>query len=89
MNLFVLSLVIRLLRLLQFAFFARAIMSWFAQGQRSQIYDLLCRLTEPIVLPFRRLIERFDALRYFPIDVAVLLAIIALEFVMRLLYSLF
>jgi len=76
------------IRCLEFLFFARAIMSWFAQGRDSSIYEFLYLVTEPIVQPFRKLTERIDALRGFPVDIAFILAFLALEMILMLLYSL-
>lgn len=77
-----------LIRLLQFLFFARAIMSWFIRGGSSPIYDFLYMVTEPIIQPFRNLTNRIDALRSFPMDVAFLLAFVMLEVLLTLLYAL-
>ncbi len=84
----VLQFVTALIRGLEFLFFARAIMSWFAQGRDSRIYEFLYLVTEPIVQPFRRITERIDALRGFPVDVSFFLAFLCLEMILVLLYSL-
>ena len=68
--------------------FARAIMSWFAQGRDSKIYEFLYTVTEPLVLPFRHLLDGVRSLRNVPIDIAFLLAFFTLELVLMLLYSL-
>lgn len=67
---------------------ARAIMSWFMQGRDSKIFEFLYLVTEPIIVPFRRLLERFDALRGFPLDIAFLLAFLVLEVILTFLYTL-
>ena len=54
MNSLVTYFVGSLLRILQFMFFARAIMSWFVQGSDSKIYEFLCLVTEPLIQPFRK-----------------------------------
>ena len=84
----VLNLATTVVRCLEFLLFARAIMSWFVQGQGSGIYDFLYTVTEPLVLPFRRLLDGVPALRNFPLDIAYLLAFFTLELVLMLLYSL-
>ncbi len=87
-HIFVLQCAATVIRCLEFMFFARAIMSWFPQGRGSKIYECLYLVTEPVILPFRRLTDRISALRGFPLDVAFLLAFFALELVLTLLYSL-
>lgn len=58
--------------------FARAILSWFPQGRDSWINELLYLVTEPIILPFRKLTEPFQRGSMIPIDFAFLLAFIML-----------
>ena len=70
MNSLVIYFVGSLLRILQFMFFARAIMSWFVQGSDSKIYEFLCLVTEPVIQPFRSLLSRVSALRNCPFDFA-------------------
>lgn len=88
LHLYVLNFVASIIRCLEFLFFARALMSWFAQGRDSRIYEFLYLVTEPIILPFRRLFERVDALRGFPFDIPFLVAFFALELILTLLYNL-
>lgn len=75
-----------LIRLLEFLLLARAIMSWFPQMHGSKLYELLFEVTEPIIIPFRSLLNRFDAIRMFPLDIAYLCAFIALEALSMILY---
>lgn len=88
MHSLILYLVTSLIRCIEFLLFARAIMSWFIQSGGSKIYEFLYLVTEPIILPFRRLTDRISALRGFPLDIAYLLAFITLEIVLTLLYRL-
>ncbi len=76
-----------IIRGLEFLFFARAIMSWFVQGSNSKIYEFLYMATEPIVQPFRKLTERIDAFRSFPVDISFFLAFMCLEIILMFLYS--
>lgn len=88
MNTIVIYIVASLLRILQFLFFARAIMSWFAQGSKSQIYELLCLVTEPLIQPFRSLLSRIEALRSSPFDLAFIVAFFVLVALEQVLYML-
>ena len=67
-----------LLSFLEFAMFARAILSWFPQGRESRINELLYCVTEPIIMPFRKLLEPFQRGSMIPIDFAFLLAFLML-----------
>ena len=60
--------------------FARAIFSWFPQMQNSSIAEFLYMVTEPIILPFRSLLDHFRGIRMMPIDLSFLCAFLALEF---------
>ena len=86
MNTIVIYLVSSLLSILEFLFFARAVMSWFAQGSGSNIYEFLCLATEPLIQPFRVLLSRVDAFRNAPFDFAFLLAFFVLIALERVLY---
>ena len=88
MNSLVIYFVGSLLRILQFMFFARAIMSWFVQGSDSKIY-----VTEPVIqrvsVPsFRSLLSRVSALRNCPFDFAFMLAFFVLIVLEQMVYML-
>lgn len=66
----------------------RALLSWFANNPYSmlgKIYMVLVRLTEPIVMPCRRLLSRFNTGMF---DFSVLLAMLLIELVANLLIRL-
>ncbi len=69
--------------------FARAIFSWFPQMQGSKIVEFLYMVTEPIIIPFRSLLDRFQGMRMMPIDLSFLCAFLALEVLQMMLYSLY
>ena len=59
----------------------RAVMSWLVRDMYSplgKIYGALIRFTEPIVMPFRRLLSRFNTGM---LDFSVLLAMLVIEMV--------
>ncbi|MGE4549405.1 MAG: YggT family protein [Intestinibacillus sp.] len=74
-----------IIRLLEFLLFARAVFSWFPQMQGSKLAEFLYVVTEPLILPFRNLLNRFDAIRMMPIDISFLCAFLALEIILALL----
>lgn len=74
-----------IIRLLQFLLVARAILSWIPQAQGSKLAEILYDLTEPMIIPFRSLLNRFDIIRMFPLDISFLCVFIVLEFIQKLL----
>ncbi len=77
-----------MIRLLEFLLFARAILSWFPQAQGSKLGTFLYEITEPIIMPFRALLGRFEFVRAMPIDISFLCAFLVLEMLQGLLYQL-
>lgn len=71
---------------------ARAIMSWFVRDNTSPffgIYQLAIRLSEPILIPCRRLLSRFNTgIMDFSILVAFLLISFARNIIISILYTL-
>ena len=59
-----------LIGVLEIAMFARAIFSWFDQTGESKISVFLYTVTEPLIIPVRRLFERMHWFEGLPIDVA-------------------
>lgn len=82
------SLAVSVVRLLEMLILFRALLSWFPQMRDSAVADFLYRVTEPVILPFRKLLNRFEALRSIPLDFSVLAAFLALELILGLLTSL-
>lgn len=71
--------------IINFLILARALMSWFAMGGRNSIYEFLYQLTEPIVMPFRSLLQKFGV--GYGIDFSPLLAMIAVQVIANILVS--
>ena len=74
-------------QLLILALVIRALLSWFARDPYStlgKVYMVLVRLTEPVVNPCRRLLQRFNV-NTGMFDFSVLLAFFLIEIVARLL----
>ena len=65
------------LNLLVFAIFARAIISWFPVDPRGPIVQALDAITEPILMPLRRVIPRVGMIDLTPMIAIFLLAFIA------------
>lgn len=66
-----------LLWIIQIMLFLRAILSWFMQEEESGFMFVLVGLTEPILMPFRALLQRSETMRSIPIDFSLTFAMIA------------
>ena len=71
---------------LQFAMLARALLSWIPIAGDGGVGDFLDKLgrflyclTEPIIIPFRKLFERFESLRSFPLDIPFFVAFLVIN----------
>lgn len=62
-----------LLSVIELAMFVRAIMSWFDQTGESKISMFLYAVTEPLILPVRRLCEKMHWFEGVPIDIPFML----------------
>lgn len=77
-----------------FAIIARAFMSWFASNPYStagKIYIGLCKFTEPVMIPCRKLINRFvntGMIDFSPV-IAVLLVQIVTSVITRILVAVY
>lgn len=62
-----------LLSVIELAMFVRAIMSWFDQTGESKLSMFLYAVTEPVILPVRRLCEKMHWFEGVPIDIPFML----------------
>ncbi len=67
-----------LLSIISIGMLARAVLSWFTMGEPTKLGAFLYVLTEPIILPFRFLCNRFGWFRGLPFDMPFFLAGLAL-----------
>lgn len=72
------ALALSLITLIEFLMLARAIMSWFPQVQGGKLYQIIYMVTEPVIAPFRALLNKIPALRGFPLDLSFFLTYIVL-----------
>lgn len=77
-----------ILWVIQVMLFLRAIMSWFMSEEESGFMFLLIGLTEPVLMPFRALLQRSEKMRSIPIDFSLTFAMIAVILLQTLLESL-
>lgn len=83
------ELVYLFISVLQFAMLARAVLSWIpmidGDGKMGEFLDKLASflyfLTEPIIIPFRKLFDKFDSLRSFPLDIPFFVAFLVINMI--------
>lgn len=72
---------------LEFAMFLRALLSWFMPGNDNAVTEFLYTVTEPVIMPVRTVLERFEAIRNLPIDISFFATYLLLILVQYLLPS--
>ncbi|MBR6740729.1 MAG: YggT family protein [Clostridia bacterium] len=70
-----------MLDLISLALLVRALLSWFPEARQSRFYEIIYTVTEPILSPFRRLFDRLNIGRGFPIDLSFLAAVIVIQII--------
>jgi YggT family protein len=75
---FVKQTVLALLGLLDFAMLLRAILSWFDQLGESKLSMFLYAITEPLILPIRRLCNKMNWFQGTPLDMPFMLTLIVI-----------
>ena len=76
----IVGIVLWLLQILTFALIGRALLSWFDPGGQWAITRILSDVTDPIVMPLRRVIPPIGM-----IDISFIVAIILIQVLERLL----
>jgi uncharacterized protein YggT (Ycf19 family) len=76
--------VVLILSVFQLAMLIRAIMSWFP-GDSNKFEIFLYAITEPLILPVRKLFERLNWFQELPIDVSFFVTYLLLSIVLVLL----
>ncbi len=57
----------------------RAVLSWFVQDPRNQLYQILIKITEPVLAPIRRVLPRLG------VDLSPLVAIVLIQIIIKVL----
>ena len=63
----------------------RAVLSWLPVDEDSDISNFLFAMTEPVIYPVRMLLDRFEWLDEFPIDLSFIISFMLLSLVQMLL----
>jgi YggT family protein len=69
---------------LQFAIFARVIISWLPIPKENQIIKFLYQITEPIMAPIRGMIERSSFGKNMMFDFSPIIALLLIQFIRTL-----
>ena len=67
---------------LQFAMLLRAILSWLPFDDSSPLVRFVYCVTEPVILPVRNLMDRFNFFQGFPIDFSFLVTYMLLSIIL-------
>ena len=59
-----------------FLLLVRAVCSWIPDFRNSRVYNLSYTITEPVLVPVRKLLWRFDFVRRCPLDLSFLVVCI-------------
>ena len=63
----------------------RAVLSWLPVDEDSDISNFLFAMTEPVIYPVRMLLDRFEGLDEFPIDLSFIISFMLQSLVQMLL----
>jgi YggT family protein len=63
----------------------RALMSWLPIDEDGRLYNFIYSATEPVIMPVRAFLDRFEYVRNMPIDISFLAAYLLLSVVGMLL----
>lgn len=76
-NPYVAQFTMTFLQVLTWAVVARSLLSWFPIDQSSPLYQILFRVTEPIIEPIRRIMPNTGMMDLSPLGAIVILIIMA------------
>lgn len=82
------NIAIALLGVIDFAMFGRAILSWIDPMADGPLASFLYAVTEPIILPFRKLFQKLNWFAGSPLDMAFFFAMISIIILQSLLEAL-
>ena len=82
------NIALALLSALDIAMFGRAILSWIDPMSDGPLASFLYAITEPIILPFRKLFEKMNWFVGVPIDMAFFFAMISIIILQTILEAL-
>jgi len=72
-----------LLEAISYLFLARIILSWIPQIRQSKFYEFLHQVTEPLLLPIRKLLSKTKAATW-PIDISIIIVFVLIGIIQML-----
>ena len=75
-----------IITMIQIAMLVRAVTGWFPGGDESIIGIVAYTVTEPVVIPVRKLLEKSESVRNFPIDMSFFAAFMLVTIIATLLF---
>jgi YggT family protein len=75
----IVSLLIKLINIIEILLLIRAVLSWIPDLNDSKLGQLVYRLTEPMLLPIRNIVNRSVIANRSMIDISFLVAIVIFE----------
>lgn len=69
----------------QILFLARAILSWFFMAEENAITNFLYAVTEPLIVPARVFLNKFESVQNVPIDIPFIVTVMLLTVLQMLL----
>ena len=72
-----------LLNIIDIALLIRAVLSWVAPGKYNRFIHFIYLLSEPVILPFRKLFDKLNIGVNSPIDLPFLCAVLTVSFLLN------
>ena len=85
----IIRIVYYLIVVMQVVMFARAIMSWLMPEEDNALVRFITIVTDPIIIPVRMILEKFEFVRSMPIDISFMVAFILLVIIQNILPAVF
>lgn len=77
--------VLTIIVVMQVLLLVRALVSWLPIDQESKVCTFLYAATEPVIVPVRLILDRFESIQRLPVDLSVLATMIILSVLTTLL----
>ena len=83
----IVRLVYYLLTAIELCMLVRAVMSWIMPEEDNKIYNFVCAVTDPLIYPVGRVLDRFSFTQNLPIDLSFIVTYILIVLIQNLLPS--
>ena len=72
---------------LSFAILIRVVLFWIPLDENNKIDAFFYAITEPVIMPMRLLLDRFESIRILPIDIPLLITAVIISILSTILSS--